>query len=85
MKKIFFLNYRSSKLALMSVFILSFILTSAFVFYLNSLELAQEKTKISNIAASYSYDLKSNLDRALSSSYMISALLHQGDGKVRDF
>lgn len=77
--------FQSPKTILLIVFGLSFILLSFIVFNINILENKEERAKIAQIATSYSYNLKSNLDRSLSSTYTIAALLSQGDGVVRDF
>ena len=77
--------FQSSKTTLIVVFALSLILLSLLVFNINALEIKEERSKVSHLAASYSYNLKSNLDRALSPAYTIGALLSQGDGVVKDF
>ncbi|MDD4505462.1 MAG: hypothetical protein PHE60_03700, partial [Sulfurospirillaceae bacterium] len=71
--------FQSPKTILLIVFGLSFILLSFIVFNINILENKEERAKIAQIATSYSYNLKSNLDRSLSSTYTIAALLSQGD------
>lgn len=77
--------FQSSKTALLVVFALSLVLLSLLVFNINALEIKEERSKASHLAASYSYNLKSNLDRSFAPAYTIGALLSQGDGVVRDF
>ena len=73
------------KAVLMIVFSLTFTLLTLIVININSLELEQEKSKVNNIAADYTFHLKSNIDQALSSTYTIAALISQGNGIVRNF
>lgn len=76
---------KSQKSVVMMVFMLSFTFLTLIVFNINSLELEQEKAKASNIAADYSFHIKSNINQALSSTYTVAALISQGDGVVRNF
>lgn len=77
--------FQSSKTALLVVFALSLTLLSLLVFNINALEVKEERAKASHLAASYSYNLKSNLDRSFAPVYTIGALLSQGNGVVSDF
>ena len=85
MKKWSFFNLTSLKFVPFIVFALALLFFSLFVFNLNLVELQEQRTKLTHIAADYSYDLKSNLDRALSSSFTIAALLRQGNGDIKNF
>ena len=73
------------KAILMIVFSLTFTLLTLVVININRLEIEQEKSKVNNIAADYSFHLKSNIDQALSSTYTVAALISQGNGVVRNF
>lgn len=77
--------FQSSKMALIVVFALSLVLLSLLVFNINTLEIKEERSKVSHLAASYSYNFKSNLDRSFAPAYTIGALLSQGDGVVSNF
>lgn len=86
MNRSVFLQVRNPKTILVIVFILSFSLLSLTVFNLHTLESEKERAKVYTIAANYSYDIKFNLERALSSTYTLEALLKQNDGGfIRNF
>lgn len=73
------------KAVLMSVFVLTFILLSIIVLNTTMLELEQEKSKARTTASNYSFHLKSSIDRALSSTHTVAALIKQGNGVVKNF
>jgi diguanylate cyclase (GGDEF)-like protein/PAS domain S-box-containing protein len=73
------------KAVLMLVFTLTFTLLSLIVINITTLELEQEKTKAHATAANYSFHLKSTIERALSSTHTVAALITQGDGVVKNF
>ena len=86
MKRWVLLLLNNSKTIIFVVFFLSFSSLTLTVFNLHSLELEKERSKVHTTAANFSYDIKFNLDRALSSTYTLQALLSQNDGKfIRDF
>jgi len=85
-KQKLFLQLNDPKTVLVVVFMLTFSLLSLGIFKLHSLELEKERTQVATIAANYSYDIKFNLDRALSSAYTLQALLSQSkNGIINDF
>ena len=73
------------KAVLMSVFVLTFILLSIIVLNTTMLEFEQEKSKAHATASNYSFHLKSSIDRALSSTHTVAALIKQGNGVVKNF
>lgn len=80
------LQLRDPKTILVVVFVLSFSLLSFSLFNLQTLESEKERAHVYTTAANYSYDIKFNLDRALSSTYTLQALLTQNDGGfIRNF
>jgi len=81
MKKSVLFQLNNPKAIAPAVFLLSFALLTFIVFNLHSLELEKERAKVHTIAANLSYDIKFNLDRALSSTYMLQAVLSQNQGK----
>lgn len=84
--KLALVSLRNPKIVLVIVFMLSFSLLSSIVYNLHALESEKERAKVYTTAVNYSYDIKFNLDRALSSTYTIQALLTQNDGGfIRDF
>lgn len=86
MKRLAILQLRDPKTILVVVFALSFSLLSLVIFNLHTLEAEKERAHVYNTAVNYSYDIKFNLDRALSSTYTLQALLAQNDGGfIRNF
>lgn len=86
MKRLAILQLRDPKTILVVVFALSFSLLSLVIFNLHTLESEKERAHVYNTAVNYSYDIKFNLDRALSSTYTLQALLAQNDGGfIRNF
>ena len=69
----------------MLVFTLTFTLLSLIVVNINTLELEHEKAKAHATAANYSFHLKSTIERALSSTHTVAALITQGEGVVKNF
>ena len=79
-------HLRDPRTVLVVVFVLSFVLLTLGIYNLHTLESEKERAKVYTIAANYSYDIKFNLDRALSSTYTLQALLTQNDGGfIRNF
>lgn len=65
---------------------ITFSLLSLIIYKLHTLELENERTQVETVAANYGYDIKSMLDRALSSTYALQALLTQNkNGRIDDF
>ncbi len=86
MNKTSFLQSRHSKIIVIMVFLFSFTLLTLTIFNLHSLEFEKERAKVHTTAANLSYEIKFNLDRALSSTFMLQALLSQNDGEsIRNF
>ncbi len=81
--KNFFLD--NPKTVLMLAFTLTFALLSLIVINITTLELEQEKTKAHTTAINYSFHLKSTIERALSSTHTVAALITQGNGEVKNF
>lgn len=80
------LQSRDPKTILVVVFLFSFFLLSLVIFNLHTLESEKERAQVYTTAANYSYDIKFNLDRALSSTYTLQALVTQNDGEfIRNF
>ena len=73
------------KAVLMIVFTLTFMLLSLIVINMTRLEMEQEKAKARATASNYSFHLKSNIERALSSTHTVAALINQGNGVVKNF
>jgi len=79
-------HLRDPKSVLVVVFVLSFVLLTLGLLNLHTLETEKERAKVYTTAVNYSYDIKFNLDRALSSTYTLQALLTQNDGGfIRNF
>jgi len=70
-------HLRDPKSVLVVVFVLSFVLLTLGLLNLHTLETEKERAKVYTTAVNYSYDIKFNLDRALSSTYTLQALLTQ--------
>ncbi|WP_263833157.1 bifunctional diguanylate cyclase/phosphodiesterase [Sulfurospirillum oryzae] len=86
MNRLSLLHVHNPKSILVVVFLLSFSLLTFTIFNLHTLELEKERAKVQMVAANYSYDIKFNLERALSSNYTLQALLAQNDDIfVRNF
>lgn len=86
MKQSTLLQLRNSKIVVILIFILSFSLLSFITYRIHTLETEKTRTKVYTMAANYSYNIKFNLDRALSSAYTVQALLTQNDGGfIRNF
>ena len=80
------LQSRDPKTILVVVFLFSFFLLSLVIYNLHTLESEKERAQVYTTAANYSYDIKFNLDRALSSTYTLQALVTQNDGEfIRNF
>lgn len=80
------LQSRDPKTILVVVFLFSFFLLSLVIYNLLTLESEKERAQVYTMAANYSYDIKFNLDRALSSTYTLQALVTQNDGEfIRNF
>lgn len=85
LKKSLEVNVKFSNYIFIIVFFLMFFLFSSFAIYLQRVLADEKKAEVLNIATYYSYDVKAYLDRALSASYAVAALISQGDGIVRNF
>jgi len=85
-KKRLLSQLNNPKTVLVVVFIFTFFILSLSIFKWHALELEKERIQVVTIAANYSYDIKFNLDRALSSTYTLQALLSQSDnGTITNF
>lgn len=79
MKKSFLSQLNNPKTVFLVIFMLTFFLLSLIIVKLHSHELDEDHKKVASIAADYSYTIKFNLDRALSATYTIQALLSQSN------
>ena len=80
------LQLRKPQTVLITVFVFVFSLLSLTIYYLNALEAEKERDKIYTKALNYSYDIKFNIERALSSAHTLEALISQNDDMfVRNF
>ncbi|MDD2383605.1 MAG: EAL domain-containing protein [Sulfurospirillaceae bacterium] len=85
MKESLSLNVKFSNYIFIAIFFIMFTLFSFFAFYLQKIQFNEQKAEVLNAATYFSYDLKTRLERALSASYAIAALISQGDGVIRNF
>ena len=86
MDRKFFVSLYNPKLLLLGIFLVSFSLLSLIIYHFQTLETEHERTKIYTTAVNYSYDIKFNLERALSSVHTLQALLSQNDDiAIRNF
>lgn len=86
MNKNIFVPLHNPKLVLLIVFVLSFSFLSFIIYYVHTLDIEKERAKVYTTAVNYSYDIKFNLERALSSVYTLRALLSQNDDiSIRNF
>lgn len=85
MKESFKGSIKFSNYIFVAVFCFMFTLFSFFALHFQKMQFNEQKTEILNTAISYSYDLKTHLERALSACYAVAALIAQGDGVVRNF
>lgn len=86
MNKEVLMPLRNLKMVLPIVFTLTFTLLSLIIYYLNTAEVEKERAKVYTIAVNYSNNIKVNLERALSSTYTLQALLSQNDDlSIRNF
>lgn len=84
------LNFRktdcfSSSQAAILVFIISFFSTSGVVWRLEQQRLRLERAKISDFAADYSNIIQQKVERTLSVTYALAALVHQYQGVIPNF
>lgn len=70
---------RNLKIVLSIIFIVAFSLLSLIIYYFDTLETEKERAKVYTAAVNYSYDIKLNLEHALSSTHTLQALLSQND------
>lgn len=81
-----FVPLYNPKLLLVGIFLVSFSLLSLIIYRFHTLEMEQERAKVYTTAVNYSYDIKLNLERALSSVHTLQALLSQNDNiAIRNF
>lgn len=86
MDRKFFVPLYNPKLLLVGIFLVSFSLLSLIIYRFHTLEMEQERAKVYTTAVNYSYDIKFNLERALSSVHTLQALLSQNDNiAIRNF
>jgi len=71
--------FRNLKMVLSIIFIVAFSLLSLIIYYFDTLETEEERAKVYTTAVNYSYDIKLNLEHALSSTHTLQALLSQND------
>ena len=85
MKESLKLNMKFSNYIFIAVFFLMVTLFSLLAISFQNIQNNEQKAEILNTATYYSYDLKTYLDRALSASYAVAALLSQNDGVIKNF
>ncbi|NCB55525.1 MAG: hypothetical protein EOM49_11435, partial [Epsilonproteobacteria bacterium] len=74
------------KTVLVSVFMSTFVLLSLVVYRFHTFELDTERKQVEAIATNYGYDIRSMLERALSSTYMLQALLNENNNtRIENF
>jgi diguanylate cyclase (GGDEF)-like protein len=72
-------------LAAASVFLVSAMVAAGLIWQLETRLIQLERARVANLAANYSHAIQSNIERALSASYAVAALVRQGNGRVDNF
>jgi diguanylate cyclase (GGDEF)-like protein/PAS domain S-box-containing protein len=67
------------------VFLLAAALSGAIVWQLEAEAIHDERTRIADVAADHAHAIERTIDRALSSTQALAALVRQGKGSVRNF
>lgn len=67
------------------VFLLAAVTAASLIRRLERDDLREERVRVSNLAGDQAHALQGNIERALSATYALAALVHQGHGTVRDF
>ena len=74
-----------SRLAVVTVFVLAAIVSAALVWRSEMDRVQTERARASDIAGDHAHALQKNIERALSATYSLAALVRQGKGSVPDF
>ncbi len=69
----------------LAVFLFAAAAAASLVRHLQQSDLREERVRVSNLAGDQAHALQGNIERALSATYVLAALVHQGQGVVRDF
>ena len=67
------------------VFVLMAIISAAVVWHLEQRNTAAQRLRLSSLAADHAHDIQMTMERALSATYSIAAMVRQGKGNVPDF
>jgi len=67
------------------VFIIALISSAAFVWRLDQLRLQKEHARVASIAVDHAHILQRNIERALSATYALAAMVRQGKGDFHNF
>ncbi len=69
----------------LAVFLFAAAAAASLIRHLQQDDLREERVRISKLAGDQAHALQGNIERALSATYALAALVHQGHGVVRDF
>ncbi|MBI5142657.1 MAG: PAS domain S-box protein [Nitrospirae bacterium] len=67
------------------VFILAFAVAAGLVWRYERGRYLMERSRVSDLASDYAHSLQSNIERSLSATYALAALVRQGNGTIDDF
>jgi diguanylate cyclase (GGDEF)-like protein/PAS domain S-box-containing protein len=75
----------SQWLACTAAFLISAAVAAAFIWRTEQQDLAEARTRAAELASDHSQALQRGVERALSATYAVAALVRQGNGNVADF
>ncbi len=75
----------SPKVVALIVFVLAALASGAFVWTLEQRAAASERMHMEAMASDHAHDIQTTMERALSATYSIAAMVRQGKGHVPDF
>jgi diguanylate cyclase (GGDEF)-like protein/PAS domain S-box-containing protein len=67
------------------VFLFAVALAAVLVWNLNERSIRAERERVAHVAAEHAHTIEHTIERALSATHVLAALLHQGDGRIADF
>ncbi len=67
------------------VFVLAAMASGAVVWTLEQRNMASQRMRIEAMASDHAHDIQTTMERALSATYSIAAMVRQGKGNVPDF
>jgi sensor domain CHASE-containing protein len=76
---------RNPKFVATIVFILALISTASLIWTLERRRRQVAQAQIANIASQHAHELQVNIERALSATYVLDALVRQGNGTIANF